>query len=108
MASDEYLSRYCIGHHTSHENITEIIRIHGALIGQQATVVRLRIALNVLAVFNVVIPSIVFGGLFVINTMSCIRCICLIVAQYIDQIHRVVLLESVVAIVGTIIAIQSC
>ncbi len=41
MASDEYDCHYCIDHHTTHHDITEILRIHDALIERQTRLVRL-------------------------------------------------------------------
>ncbi len=42
MASDEYDCHYCINHHTTHHDTTEILRIHGALIERQTRLVLLR------------------------------------------------------------------
>lgn len=92
----------------SYSEIEEIIKSKSALMKYQRRTVILKTALNGSGLFNIITVSVLFAGPLIINAASVISCVCPLVAQLVNELNHMILLESVILVVSTFVTLHSC
>ena len=105
---DDYGCYHCINIHTTYSQISDIVRVYDMSIKYQRRFTLFRLALNGFGIFNVITTSSVFGGPLLINIISSFSCVCLVLAQLVQEICALIILESMVVVVSTMMMIHSC
>lgn len=106
MTKDTYNCHYCIQNHTDNDTISNIIETYTNYVEQQSQLFDLRCVLCLFGIYNVVLVVLVYGGPIFINVLSVINATLLFECLFIDKIHIIVLMESTIVLVSTIIILQ--
>jgi len=106
MAKDTHNCHYCIQNHTSNDTISHITQTYTNNVQQQSQLFTLRCVLCLFGIYNVVLVALVYGGPIFINVLSVINVALLFACLFIDKIHVIVLIESTLVLLSTIILLQ--
>lgn len=105
---DDYRCYHCINTYSTSSRISDIVHVYEMSIEYQRRFTLLRLVLNGFALFNVITISFIFGGPTMINVISIFSCICIVIAQLVQEISTLIILESVGVVVATMVMIHSC